>query len=295
MIRHFAEKQHREGQDGVERHESFQYVPEMFEGIIEETLENVRRIADPLRGRLRAQTETGRVFPEYELSDLMPAPDFFARLFGSLHIREDPLPPDLVERYLQTWDVALLDRIRSAQARSTSPLRVAIENKTWSRLNAERPLPQPLHSNGRPWVRGRIPWLDSFFRVDHLEKWVSVNIPTKLPDRYPVPLAGGDKFPRSRCSSSRRSAPCSRIGTVGCATSGLLRCWSRRAHRPSVAARWPPGNLPFPEVRTNRGGPLAFADQPLTSPPAEHRAVQAGHFGPHHHEALRAQKRPPEL
>ena len=82
-----AEKQRGEGRDGVERHESFQHVPEMFDEIVETTLSRVWRITEPLRGRLRAQTETGRVFPEYQPVDLMPATEFFTRLFGTLHVQ----------------------------------------------------------------------------------------------------------------------------------------------------------------------------------------------------------------
>jgi hypothetical protein len=51
MIRHFAEKQRGEGRDGVERHESFQHVPEMFDEIVETTLSRVWRITERARGR----------------------------------------------------------------------------------------------------------------------------------------------------------------------------------------------------------------------------------------------------
>jgi hypothetical protein len=194
MIRHFAEKQRGEGSDGVERHESFQYVPEMFEEIVETTLSNVRRITEPLRGRLRAQTETGRVFPQYQPGDLMPATEFFTRLFGTLHVKEEDIPVELVAKYCETWDTAWLDRIRSAQSRSTAPLRVAVKS-TWSRLNLQRPLPEPLHPNGRGWTRRKnVPWSQSFFRVADLERYVAEVVPTKLPDRVPMRLAGGQKI-----------------------------------------------------------------------------------------------------
>lgn len=196
MVRHFAEKQRREGQDGVERHEAFQYVPEIFEEVIETTLDDVRAITEPLRKRLHAQTETGRVFPEYEPTELMPATEFFVRLFGTLHLREEPLPPDLVQKYRQSWDSRWLDEIRSVQAKSTAPERLALKSGR-SRLHAERPLPPTLQSNGRPWTgRQRIPWSESRFRVADLEKWVVANVPTKLPDKTPLRLAGGrEVFP----------------------------------------------------------------------------------------------------
>jgi hypothetical protein len=191
MVRHFAEKQRREGQDGVERHEAFQYVPEMFEEIVESTLEHVRTITEPLRKRLRAQTETGRVFPEHEPSELIPATEFFVRLLGTLHLRDEPLPPDLVEKYVESWDPKWLDAIRSAQARSHAPERVSVKTAR-SKLQMRTPLPPALNFKGEPWTgRERVPWSQSRFRVADLERWVLANVPTKLPDKTPLRLAGG--------------------------------------------------------------------------------------------------------
>jgi hypothetical protein len=190
-IRHFAEKQRGLTEDSVALFEAFHHVPVMFEEALVPTLEHVAKITEPLRRRLRAQTETGRCFPEYDVSALMPAVEFFIRLFGLLHLREEELPAEPLAQYLSTWDPVLLDQLRAAQLRSDSPLRVAVKS-TWSRLNVEKALPTPLNSDGQPWRgRGRIPWRRSFFRVADLETYVAAAVPTKLPDRSPMRLGDG--------------------------------------------------------------------------------------------------------
>ncbi len=190
-IRHFAEKQRGLTEDSVILFEAFHHVPVMFEEALVPTLEHVAKITEPLRRRLRAQTETGRCFPEYDVSALMPAVEFFVRLFGLLRLREEEFPAEPLAQYLSTWDPVLLDQLRAAQLRSDSLLRGGIKS-TWSRLNVEKPLPTPLNFWGRPWRdRGRIPWTRSFFRVADLEAYVVAAVPTKLPDRSPMRLGDG--------------------------------------------------------------------------------------------------------
>jgi hypothetical protein len=190
-IRHFAEKQRGLTADSVALFEQIQHVPAMFEEALVPALDNVGRITKPLRDRLRAQTETGRLFPEYEASDLMPAVEFFVRLFGSLEMKEEELPADLLARYRSTWDPSLLDGLRAAQTRSSAPLRIAIKS-AWSRLNMRHPLPVALRSDGLPWRgRERVPWSRSYFRVADLEAYVPGAVPTKLPDRTPLRLSDG--------------------------------------------------------------------------------------------------------
>jgi hypothetical protein len=190
-IRHFAEKQRGFTEDSVTLFEAFHHVPVMFEEALVPSLEHIAKITEPLRRRLRAQTETGRCFPEYDRSALMPAVEFFIRLFGLLRLREEELPAEPLAQYLSTWDPVLLDQLRAAQLRSDSPLRVAVKS-TCSRLNTQKPLPTPLNSGGQPWRgRERIPWRRSFFRVADLEAYVVAAVPTKLPDRSPMRLGDG--------------------------------------------------------------------------------------------------------
>jgi len=188
-IRHFAEKKRGLTTDAVALYEAVHHVPAMFEDVIGPALEHVERITTPLRRRLRAQTETGRIFPEFEPAALMPAVEFFIRLFGTLQLHEEDLPPADVARYTKSWDPTLLDAIRAAQESSRAPLRIAVK-ASWSKLNDRAPLPTALRSDGRPWVgRQRVPWSRSFFRVADLERYVPEAMPTKLPDRIPHRLA----------------------------------------------------------------------------------------------------------
>ncbi len=190
-VRHFAEKQRGLTADSVALFEAFHHVPAMFEEALVPTLEHVAKITEPLRQRLRAQTETGRCFPEYAPSALMPAIEFFVRLFGLLRLKDEELPADLLAKYQSGWDPVLLDQLRAAQCRSDSPLRMAVRT-TWSRLNIEKPLPAALDPAGRPWRgRERIPWTRSFFRVADIEAYVATEVPTKLPDRSPMRLGDG--------------------------------------------------------------------------------------------------------
>jgi hypothetical protein len=189
-MRHFAEKRRGLTVDSVALFEAVQHVPAMFEKLLIPALETVERITKPLRDRLRAQTETGRLFPEYEVSDLMPAVEFFVRFFGTLEVKEEDLPPGLLAKYRATWDPNILDELRASQVRSTAPLRGATKS-AWSKLNMRHPLPEALSADGLPSKGGNIPWSRSFFRVADLEEYVPRVVPTKMPDRTPLRLADG--------------------------------------------------------------------------------------------------------
>lgn len=83
MIRHFAEKQQARNADSRVLVDRTHYVPQMFEEIVTETLTRAAEITSPLRNTLRKQTETGRVLPDFALSELAPITQIYTRLTGN--------------------------------------------------------------------------------------------------------------------------------------------------------------------------------------------------------------------
>ncbi|MEA5126520.1 hypothetical protein [Xanthomonas floridensis] len=83
MIRHFAEKQQAKNADSKVLIDKTHYVPQMFEEIVSETMARAAAITNPLRNTLRKQTETGRVLPDFALSELVPITQIYTRLTGN--------------------------------------------------------------------------------------------------------------------------------------------------------------------------------------------------------------------
>lgn len=83
MIRHFAEKQQTKNTDSTVLIDKTHYVPKMFEEIVSETLIRAAAITSPLRRTLKKQTETGRVLPDFALSELVPVTQIYTLLTGN--------------------------------------------------------------------------------------------------------------------------------------------------------------------------------------------------------------------
>lgn len=190
-IRYFAEKKRSEGEHNNSLMEATHYVPAAFEALVDESLSTVERITAPLRARLKSQTETGRVFPEYEPSALMPAEEFFVRLFGSLHVKGAALPEALEMEYRRTWSSESLDALRVHQERSAEPFRSATKSAR-AKLHDRAPLPPLRTTRGFEAPRTkRQYWRSGFFRVGELEEYVRNAVPTKLPDTNPMRMEDG--------------------------------------------------------------------------------------------------------
>ncbi len=89
MLRHFAEKQSGRDADGVILYEATQHIPQIFEGIIEEAMRGIIERTAPLRRRLQGQCDTGRIFPELNPHQLVPAREFYRRLSGDIRVTRD--------------------------------------------------------------------------------------------------------------------------------------------------------------------------------------------------------------
>lgn len=190
MIRHFAEKQRGEDENSVMLYEAFQHVPTIFEEIIEETMAAALLLTDPLRHRLRAQTETGRIFPELPINQLVQAADLFTRMTGSLQVSDREFPTTLVDQYRASYDASVLDQLRHDNSNETG---FSMQFLTyWAKLSAQKPLPMRDH-HGAPW-KGRAKWNGVYFFVSEMEKYIRESMPTKLSDVLPLQLANGNKI-----------------------------------------------------------------------------------------------------
>ncbi|MEO3430143.1 hypothetical protein AAFN88_14880 [Pelagibius sp. CAU 1746] len=195
MIRHFAEKREEdERAEGVVLYETAQHVPEMYRDVVLETLNGVAHLTKPLRDRLHRQTETGRLLPEFDVDDLLPATEIFTRFGGSIQFTDEPLPAELVKKYRSTYDTAVLDEMWSHQLMHRQRGAKPNENirKTWSRYVKDG-LIVPRNACGDT-MSGRGMWGETFFRIGEVEDMVRQHMPTKLPDVEPFTLSDGRKF-----------------------------------------------------------------------------------------------------
>jgi hypothetical protein len=188
MIRHFAEKQEEdERPEGLSFYENTQHVPPMFEEVLIETLNDVEKITAPLRQRLRLQTETGRVFPEYPETSLVPAWEMYVRMTGNAVISSAELPPALIQRYRQTYDPQLLHEIREIQLDG----KPAGLSQFWTNP-AQRHIPVRTSSGGI--INDRIDWRSAFVRVGDIEHHIRSNRSTKLSDTTPTTITDGTRL-----------------------------------------------------------------------------------------------------
>lgn len=193
MLRHFAEKQpDDEGPEGVVLYETAQHIPQLFEQEVLDILRHTAEITRPMRERLRRQTETGRLFPEFRDDDLLPATEAYIRLTGSLPMGQDVETTCLLQEYRDNYKPAALDALRSAQLKAPELYLFSAQRKYWSRFIKNGFIRARDH-NG--WVLGRgIYWGDAYFKVGELESLIRLCMPTKLPDVEPFTLADGRKL-----------------------------------------------------------------------------------------------------
>ncbi len=190
MLRHFAEKQSDERRHGkIVLYETAQHIPPLFEEVVVESVERIRSITKPMRERLKAQTTTGRLLPEYGLRDLMPAHEGYVRISGSAMFCDLELPPDLVGRYRASYDPAIVEEIWRYQIDRLDHLRFIPAIQYWSHYRT-RGLIELRDRDGMP-IHGRAQWPDVYLYAGELEDLIRQHMPTKVPDGTPQQLASG--------------------------------------------------------------------------------------------------------
>lgn len=139
---------------------------------------------------LKAQYESGRLFPMYQTDRLVDAVEMYVRLTGNPMWPKEP-PAEAracVERYRQSWDPLDLSPLPGL-LKGISDLDVSVsrysspENRTLGlTIRSSNGLPD----TGRG-VRGK------FLLISEVEAFVPAAVPTKVPDLAPVHTGQGNQ------------------------------------------------------------------------------------------------------
>jgi hypothetical protein len=198
MLRHFAEKQQTEESDSRVLREEVQPVPEMFRGILTETLDHVARITAPLRETLKLQCETGRLLPWYSRSSIVPIHELYPRLTGTPFWQPIDKAP-FIERYRQDFDPAVLGELhayqlerRQSASLSLDPTFYVFGNRLKKMMLDGRTTLRFRHGDGTPInLLERLDWNAIHFCVGEVEDHVRQVTPTKVSDTAAFSLANG--------------------------------------------------------------------------------------------------------
>jgi|GEM_PF-247167 Uncharacterized protein conserved in bacteria len=194
MLRHFAEKQpDDEGPEGVVLYETAQHIPQIFEQEVLDILSHTAEITRPMRERLRLQTETGRLFPEFGPDDLLPATEMYIRVSGSLPLGPDPTTQELLRTYRTAYEPAVLDELRERELRAQRFRFIRLMNRYWNYYIKQGKI-SARDEYGQVFPDRVDSWRDAYFRVGDVEDLVRRYMPTKLPDVEPFTLADGRKL-----------------------------------------------------------------------------------------------------
>ncbi|KMM77962.1 hypothetical protein [Pseudomonas deceptionensis] len=187
-IRHFAEKQACDTDaSGVLLYEAIQHVPTIFEELVSEAFSEAERLTGPLRDRLRLQINTGRLLPEFNQSELVPAWDIYSRMSGSIWFASPPLPSDLIDKYRVSFDPAYLDEMRRIQISQ-----IPVHGVSPSCMKYFKKLPIIIrHKNGDAF-EGKVDWKRAYLRVSEVETLMRETMTTKLPDCAPFRLSNAE-------------------------------------------------------------------------------------------------------
>jgi len=186
-IRHFALKQ---GEPYL--HEETQFVPDMFREEVISILDGVLAFTEPLRATLKAQFESGRVFPQYEPDQLVEATTMYVHLTGNPVWTNRPYSKELSEcldRYRATFDLGDL-ALMSGLQQGSSNLAAAV-SRYYSKERRSQGLilreASGLPSLG-PGVRGK------YLLVSDVESYANNHAPTKRSDLAPLRMNNGGQL-----------------------------------------------------------------------------------------------------
>jgi len=198
LLRHFAEKQ-RTG-DASQWYENIQFVPKAFEEILEETLDHVSAITQPLRDTLKLQCKTGRLLPWYSPFDLVPITELYTRLTGNPFWLKLPKnkAENFIEEYRHNYSPQVLHDLNEYQDRNygfglntLDPAVYVFFHRFIKQASHMVPL---RYANGNIYSGDRINWSSVYLKIDELESFLTTKLPTKLPDVAPIKLTNGAEF-----------------------------------------------------------------------------------------------------
>ncbi|MBY6013723.1 hypothetical protein KUV75_02245 [Qipengyuania gaetbuli] len=188
-LRYFALKQG--SQTGAQSRlvERYQEIPPHFADIIEDLVGEISEATAPLRARLKLQSTSGRLIPEYLPTALVSAAEMYTRIAGSVQISNRAISPDLKDSYLQDHNSELLNPIRAEQAAHYSTTSCKPVRQYWK---SQKGAP-PIRDQKGKIISGPID-RRCYFLVSEIEEFVKREMPTKLPDTSPFIATDGKPF-----------------------------------------------------------------------------------------------------
>lgn len=200
-IKHFASKMRSERQDSITLFEALHHVPDMFRESVLETINTYKTYSKPMRERLALQSASGRIFPEFASTDIIPAFEFYTRLTGEPFMYKDPMELDLMASWKETYDLSVLDEIERRQAnfRSKSSMINRVRQYFQMRLRIKQtdgtyeraPF---VYADGLPYNEERLKYEFLYFKVGELEAFLKRYMPTKLSDITELNLRSGKQL-----------------------------------------------------------------------------------------------------
>ncbi|WP_082680311.1 hypothetical protein [Paucibacter sp. KCTC 42545] len=181
-IRHFAEKQ-----DNNKLYEETQFVPDMFREQLESTLDEIAALTAPLRATLKAQYESGRIFPMYAPDQLVDSVEMYVRMSGNPVWAATPSAEveAAISRYADSFDARDLADLQTLQA-STEVLSAAVSRYFTAERRGLGLIPRRADGSRQDrGIRG------SYLRISEVEAFVAAHQPTKISDLSPLLLDNG--------------------------------------------------------------------------------------------------------
>jgi hypothetical protein len=194
-LRYFGEKQRIINRDSNVLFETSMTFHLRFAEIIENTLDEVRRITEPLRRTLEMQIASGRILPQFHPDSLVPATDLYTILSGNpfvLKLNSD-LRRKFEQLYKKSFDPSVLREIRDLQLERVR-LGKGLISSVRNFLERMEGVPvrdlsgSEIHFAALP--RGK--WRTAYYRVGDVENYIREKTTTKLSDYVPFRLAKGE-------------------------------------------------------------------------------------------------------
>lgn len=207
LIRYFAEKQSTSfNQDRGALFETSKNVFEMFEESLKQTLKRISIATEPLRLTLKKQTDSGRIFPDYdkdavvsaiELYPLMTGNPFWLDLdesdikYWTTKYKENFNPNVLVELQFFQWEIFYSPDKPKKLNNSTYVF--------WNRIaNQDVSIDAPLifrNADGTKYKSKRKIWSEVYLNISELEEYIRRKLPTKLSDTHSIRTSSGVLLP----------------------------------------------------------------------------------------------------
>lgn len=195
MLRHFAEKQRVQGNDGIVLFETVQHVPAVFEEILDNTLNRVVTATEPLRNTLRRQLQTGRILTQFERGDLVRVAELYTYLTGNPFVAR--LPEETRRQYVETYQrefsPAVFEQLRADQMKAVRDGKL-LEVAVYQHFRRLKGVPFR-KANGDALdgdLEGKKTWSEIYLQVDEIEAYLENEVTTKQSDRTPIRLSNGE-------------------------------------------------------------------------------------------------------